>query len=166
MTGYYVYLISSLPTLQFGAKPPFSMERFFSMCEGLVSSEDLEEVKSSLKGEGEGRYRDFERTLRNELVKIRAHRKHMDASRFLRSDGYADQWISHIAAGACRNPSVLDAERLLDQDRWRFLDELSVGHYFDLESLMIYAHKLSIAEKWERVVTADAGQLLEEALKK
>lgn len=164
MSGYYTYLISSLPVLHFGAKPPFSIEKLFSICAGLISPEDIEALKSSLKDEGTGRYHDFETPLRNELVKIRAHRKHLDAAKFLREDGYAGQWVSHIAAGACRNPSVIDAERALDLDRWRFLDELSAGHYFDIEILMIYARKLSILEKWERVRTADANKLLEETL--
>lgn len=150
--------------LNFGAKPPFTMEKLFSMSADLISPEDLEELKSALKDEGAGEYREFETALRNELVRIRAQRKHLDASRFLRSDGYADQWISHIAANASRNPSIIDAERLLDLDRWRYLDELSAGHYFDLESLMIYARKLSILEKWERVRTAETNELLEEAL--
>ena len=163
MSGYYIYLISSLPMLQFGAKPPFSMEKFFSVCAELISPEDLEALKDSLKDFGEGRYRDFETALRNELVKIRAQRKHLDASRFLRRDGYADQWISHIAAGVCRNPSVIEREKMLDLDRWRFLDELSIGHYFDIELLMIYARKLSILERWEEIRTADANKLLEEA---
>ena len=164
MSGYYVYLISSLPMLQFGAKPPFSTEKFFSVCAELISPEDLEALKNSLKDFGVGRYHDFETALRNELVKIRAQRKHLDASRFLRRDGYADQWISHIAAGACRNPSVIGREKMLDLDRWRFLDELSIGHYFDIELLMIYARKLSILEKWERVRAADADKLLKEVL--
>jgi len=161
MSGYYIYLISSLPTLYFGAKPPFSMEKFFSICDGLIPPQEMEILKSSVRGEGEGEYRDFETALRNELVRIRAHRKHLDAARFLRMDGYADQWISHIAASASRNPSVIDAQKTLDQDRWRVLDELSTGHYFDLELLMIYARKLSILEKWERVRAADANKLLE-----
>ncbi|MFA5255979.1 MAG: DUF2764 family protein [Candidatus Omnitrophota bacterium] len=164
MSGYYVYLISSLPALQFGAKPPFSMEKFFSICAGLISPADLERLKTSLKGFDGSRYHDFETALRNELVRIRAQRKHLDASGFLRRDGCADQWISHIAAAASRNPSVIDGEKTLDMDRWRFLDELSMGHYFDMELLMIYARKLSILEKWERVRTADAGKLLEKAL--
>ena len=164
MSGYYIYLISSLPMLHFGAKPPFNMERFFSMCGELIPPEDLETLKGSLKDEGEGRYHDFEIALRNELVKIRAQRKHLDPSKFLRRDGYADQWISHAAAGAYRNPSVIGREKMLDLERWRFLDELSVGHYFDIELLMAYAHKLSILEKWERVRAADANKLLEEAL--
>ena len=150
--------------LQFVAKPPFSFEKFLSVCGELISREDLEALKSSLKDEGESIYHEFETALRNELVKIRVQRKHLDASKFLRRDGYADQWISHIAAGACRNPSVIEREKMLDLDRWRFLDELSIGHYFDIELLMIYARKLSILERWERVRTADADKLLEETL--
>ncbi|MDP2929199.1 MAG: DUF2764 family protein [Candidatus Omnitrophota bacterium] len=164
MSGYYIYLISSLPMLHFGTKPPFSTEKFFSICAELISPEDLGALKDSLKGLGGSEYHDFETALRNELVKIRAQRKHLDASKFLRGDGYADQWISHIAAVACRNPSLIDAEKMLDLDRWRFLDELSIGHYFDMEILTIYACKLSILERWERVRTADANKLLEEAL--
>jgi hypothetical protein len=164
MTGYYVYLISSLPVLHFGTKPPFSMEKFFAICSELIPAGDLEILKSSLEDEGEGRYHDFETALRNELVKIRAARKHLDAAKFLRRDGYAEQWISHAAAGAYRNPSVIGAQKMLDQDRWRFLDELSVGHYFDIEILMIYARKLLILERWEYVRTADADKLLEETL--
>ena len=134
------------------------------MCAELISSEDIIALKDSLKDDARGRYNDFETALRNELVKIRAQRKHLDPSKFLRRDGYADQWVSHIASGAARNPSVTEQERLLDMDRWRFLEELSIGHYFDIEMLMIYARKLSILEKWERVRTANANRLLEEAL--
>jgi len=164
MSGYYIYLISSLPALHFGAKPPFSMEKFFSVCTELISREDMEALENSLKGEGNGAYHDFETALRNELVKIRAQRKHLDASRFLRRDGYADQWISHVAVSAYRNPSVMDRERMLDLERWRFLDELSIGHYFDLELLIIYTRKLSILERWESIRVADANKLLEGAL--
>ena len=150
--------------LHFGTKPPFSMDKFFSTCEDLISGKDLEILKNSLNDESDGRWGEFEIALRNELVKIRAARKHLDASKFLRKDGYADQWISHIAITAHRNPSIIEAERMLDQDRWAFLDELSIGHYFDIELLMIYARKLSILERWERVRAADAGKLLEESL--
>ena len=164
MPGYYIYLISSLPTLQFGARPPFTMEKFFSTCAELISPEDMETLKGSVTDSGEGRYHDFETALRNELVKIRAQRKRLDAAKFLRRDGYADQWIAHIAAGAYRNPSVIDREKALDLERWKFLDELSMGHYFDIELLVIYARKLSILERWERARRADADKLLEEAL--
>ncbi len=172
MAGYYIYLISSLPMLHFGAKPPFTMGKFLSACAELIDPGDLEILKGSLDDDLSEdrdappvikRWRDFSIALKNELVKIRSARRHIDASRFLRRDGYADQWISHIAIGAYRNQSILEGERTLDGERWKFLDELSIGHYFDIELLMIYARKLSILERWDRVRTADAKKLLEEA---
>lgn len=173
MSGYYTYLISSLPMLHFTAREPFSTKKFLAICSELLSCQDMDALKNSMD---EGRedyagpspifkiWREFEIALRNELVKIRASRKHIDASRFLRSDGYADTWITHIAASACRAQPAIEAERMLDQERWRVLDGLSIGHYFDLELLIIYGQKLLILERWERVRTADGAKLLEETL--
>jgi hypothetical protein len=71
---------------------------------------------------------------------------------------------AHIAINAYRKTSIIEAEKTLDAERWQYLDELSVGHYFDLDTLVIYAFKLLILEKWDRIATADAGRLLEETL--
>jgi hypothetical protein len=54
---------------------------------------------------------------------------------------------------------------MLDEARWRMLEELCVGHYFDLDFLIIYALKLLILERWQRIRTADGGRLLEEVLR-
>jgi hypothetical protein len=40
------------------------------------------------------------------------------------------------------------AEELLDRFRWRILDDLEVGHYFDLKKLMVYYLKAQIL--WRR----------------
>lgn len=160
MAGYYVYLISSLPMLNFGAKGPFSYDKFLGMCEGLISERDMDSLrKTDLK-----KWREFDMALKNELVKIRASRKHTDAVKYIRQDGYADPSIAHIAMNAHRAKSIIDAEKTLDHERWAFLDELSAGHYFDIEILMIYALKLLILERWERVRRSDKELLLEKTL--
>jgi len=41
MAGYYAYLLSSLPMLHFGVKPPITFEAFQAVCRGLVSDEEL-----------------------------------------------------------------------------------------------------------------------------
>jgi hypothetical protein len=41
MPSYYTYLISSLPALSFGAKPPLGMKGFFALCEGLIADTQL-----------------------------------------------------------------------------------------------------------------------------
>ncbi|OIO79981.1 MAG: hypothetical protein COZ98_03950 [Candidatus Omnitrophica bacterium CG_4_8_14_3_um_filter_43_15] len=160
MPGYYIYLASSLPMLHFGAKPPFTSERFLKMCEGLVSEADtmLLENPSLLQWQA------FDTALRNELVKIRAGRIHKDPLVYLREGASTDTGIAVIAANACRNPSILDAEKYLDEQRWRFLDELLFGHYFDIDFLIIYALKLRILQRWEKIAVANKSILLEEVL--
>lgn len=173
MANFYTYLISSFPALQFGMKPPFSFENFLNHCRRFMPDSDMEIIKSpSIAGDyiydGAhpvlGKWQDFDSDLRNEVAKIRAGRRRIDPGKFVRRDGPADLYIAHAAANVCRNPSVLEAERMLDQERWRFLDELSFGHYFDIDILIIYALKLLILERWERVNSADKAAELEKAL--
>lgn len=175
MPVFYTYLISSLPMLHFGMKPPFACERFIEYCARFIPESDVATLKkASITGEylGQGahptlkKWQDFDTLLRNELVKVRASYLHQDPDKYLRQDKYAPTYIMHIVLNAHRIPSILDAEKALDEERWRFLDELAFGHYFDLEILLIYYLKLLILQRWERVYTADKTKILEEALAK
>lgn len=173
MAGYYIYLVSSLPMLHFGAKPPLSLERFIQLAGELLSQEDVRILEAcTQKNIYEQRidqptlnqWRAFDGALRNELVKVRSSRKKTDPAKYLRQDGFTEPSISHLALNAYRSPSILEGERMLDMERWRFLDELSIGHYFDLNVLIVYALKLMILERWEKIRTADKEQLLEELI--
>jgi len=171
MAGFYTYLISSLPMLQFGAKPPFSFERFINICQDKIPGAARDLIKLIAEGRGyEGhqatlkQWFAFDKALRNELVKIRAIRKHIDPLKYIRGDEYVEPHIAHIAMNAHRNPAVLEAEKTLDRDRWNALDELAAGHYFDLDFLIVYALKLLILERWERINSADKSRLLQEVL--
>lgn len=103
----------------------------------------------------------FETGLRNELSKIRAVRRHEDPERYLRKGVEAEADIARVAMNAYRNPSILGAEKMLDEARWRKLDELAVGHYFDIDFLVVYAYKLLILQRWEKVRIADKPRVLE-----
>lgn len=185
MTGYYPYLISSLPMLHFGMKPPFSSEKFLEICRQFIPEADIEAIKkSAISGEcvtAEIRpaparrggfhptlkkWQEFDTSLRNELVKIRCLHKHIAPEKYLRAEGYVPACIVHLAATVHRTPDILEAEKLLDQGRWYFLDGLSFGHYFDLDFLLIYALKLFILERWDKIITADKEAVLEEVLAK
>ena len=162
--------------LHFGGKAPFSFGKFIKTCKNLVSERDSSALRAipqiNKYADDEAGYailkkwRDFDTTLRNELVKIRSSRKKVDPAKYLRESGYADPSVTHIAISAHRNPSVLEAEKILDQERWRHLDELASGHYFDIDFLIIYGFKLLILEKWERILTVDKSRTLEDALRK
>lgn len=163
--------------LQFGMNPPFSFEKFLQMCRDNISAKDFGIIKTaSLDGAYTSkdtkapaalkRWRCFDTALRNELVRIRSARRHVEPDKHLRRDAGVDAPIAHIAMNVYRTPSVLDAERMLDEQKWRKLEELALGHYFDMDFLVVYAYKLLILERWEGIHTADSQHLLEEALKR
>ena len=174
MADFYPYLVASLPTLHFAIKPPFPTEKLLEKCQELIPEKDfvllleLPDTNNAITEETNQptikNWLSFDSALRNELVKIRASRLHTDAQRYLRADGYVNPNITHIALTAYLNPSILEAERFLDHERWKALDELSIGHYFDLDFLIVYAYKLRILERWEKIAIADKQTLLEEAI--
>lgn len=163
MPNFYTYLISSLPMLQFGAKPPFTANSFIEYCRGLIGQEELnllQEIFSNPMGISSSYsslfnvYKESERQLRNELVKLRAGRKKIDPNKYIRGEDSADAYIGHAASLSYRNPSILEGERTLDQKRWEILDNLALGHYFDFDLLVIYALKLLIMQKWQAIAEA------------
>ncbi|MCX5656930.1 MAG: DUF2764 family protein [Candidatus Omnitrophica bacterium] len=166
-------MISSLPMLHFGMKPPFSLERFKELCRRLIPEKDLEVIDFALQKEIHY-YKEmphvlkewvaFDTTLKNELVKIRAGHRKEDPSRYTRESGSVEISLMHLISNATRNPSLIESERMLDMEKWRKLEELSLGHYFDLEILVIYALKLGILGRWENIRSADKTRLIEEAL--
>ncbi|MEW6008259.1 MAG: DUF2764 family protein [Candidatus Omnitrophota bacterium] len=173
MSYFYTYLISSLPSLQFGTKPPFSFKEFIIYCQRFIPDADIQILKKlSISGDYSTivqatlkKWQDFDSTLRNELVKNRAQRMHIDPGRYLRKDRFPEAFITNIAITALRSSSILEAEKILDLARWQALDDFCFGHYFDLDFLIIYCLKLLILERWERINISDKKQVLEEALK-
>jgi hypothetical protein len=105
-----------------------------------------------------------EQALRNELVRIRCARKKIDPQHHLRGDAYAEPSIARTAHQAARQASPLEAERILDLARWQYLEELSLGHYFDRDFLFIYGLKLKLLERWERVGREGGARLAAEAI--
>jgi hypothetical protein len=173
MSNFYIYLISSLPMLQFGAKPPFSFAQFLEKSQDLIPEEDLNILKG-VSRIGEYFYSGVQPTLlkwelfdtmiRNELVRINAAHKKINTEQYLRLDGYIEPEIAHMVSAIYRNPAHLEAEKALDLERWHYLEQLETGHFFDLDILIIYALKLLILERWEKVRSADKEKLLEQAL--
>lgn len=174
MPSYYTYLMSSLPYLVFNSRPPFSLEDFFNTCLYCVSKADLIRVKEAVTDfDYQASLKDtpllkewhcFNLALRNELVRARSVRMKVDPLKYLRNDAHFSTAIRHIAMAAYRTQNILEAEKLLDLERWRFLDEVSAMHHFDIDSLIAYALKLKILIRWDKVYSANSESVLQEAL--
>ena len=174
MAEFYPYLIASLPTLHFGMKPPFSFEQFLETCCGFIPERDYQ-VLSTLqqpehysekdrKHRSIGQWIQLDTALRNEIVKSRAGRRHIDPATYLRPDTYTGPSLAPIVAAAELSPSVLEGEKILEQKRWNMLDEFAIGHYFDLDALIVYGYKLLILYRWEKIRSANAPILLQETV--
>jgi hypothetical protein len=141
-------------------RAPFTPEKFIGLCSEMIGSGDLEIIKSIFSEKEEAYsltqptikywYR-FNNGLRNELVKIRASRKHVPADKYLRPDLEYDVELAHIAMNIHRIPSLIEAERALDNEKWRYLEGLAQGHYFDIDVLIVYAYKLLILNRWDHI---------------
>lgn len=175
MPDYYIYLVSSLPMLHFGAKPPLSFDGFISLCSGKIAEGAIDTLKrSSINGDyaydpdapaAVRQWQGFDTALRNEIAKARSLRKKADPARYLHRDGaWLQSELFHLAMAAIRSRSSVESEKILDEARWRALDEFEKGHYFDLDILAVYAHKLLILEKWEEARTAKKDKLLESVM--
>jgi hypothetical protein len=162
MANFYPYLASSLPTLSFGMKAPFSFEDFLEKCRGSIPGEDFEILahlplpdeygRVNIKNKSVKKWVDFDIALRDELAHIRASRKHIDPSVHIRKDGFPASLLSQTAMSAWRSASILEAEKFLDQARWEALEELGLGHFFNLDFILLYAYKLMILERWNKII--------------
>lgn len=160
--------------LQFESKPPFDFDKFLKICGDLIPDRDFSSLKRvSMNGEYIDdayrnatlrKWKEFDVAVRNEFVPIRARHRKEDPLKYLHEDGFVDPSISHIAINASRAHTPLEAERLIDRERWRFLDELAIGHYFDFDFLVTYAYKLLILLRWDNIMRADKEALVREML--
>lgn len=174
MVDFYPYLIASLPMLHFGMKPPFSFDRFLEECRPFMPERDFKILRTLPQPEQyqerEKRRRlvqewiEFDTALRNELVRIRATRKQREPAAYIRAGVYGDLSTGPAVMAASTQTSLLDAEKALDELRWKKLEDLAAGHYFDLDLLITYGYKLLILGRWERIRTAEGHILLEHAV--
>ena len=67
-------------------------------------------------------------------------------------------------SAADKEENLLEGEMILDRFRWAFLNELELGHYYDLEFITIYGIKLTILERYH-VLDSPAGEELFEQIK-
>ena len=160
--------------LHFATKPVLSLKGFLNSCAELINQPEVALIRQAISTDGYAldasasgallKWKEFDLGLRNELAKARAIRKKIPGEKFLRPPGQSDMNITHIAQGAIRKLSILEAEKFLDLERWKKLDEISSGHYFDLDFLLVYALKLVILERWEKINFSDKTGIIEKVL--
>lgn len=158
MANQYYYTVSSLPMLFIDSEKFMTQEEFFECCETTISENDFKILKSaSILPEDNSesnivltKWNSWENSLRDELVKLRAAKKGLDADRFLSGDA-GESGVFELARDAYNAASPLEAETFLNRGRWEYLEMLESGHYFDLGRLIIYYLQLQILERKSQI---------------
>ena len=161
--GGYFYTVASLPYLTFDTASPMGEEDFLFLCQNTVSSADWKVLQQarfpSLAGLKTGNttldsWRTGEQSLRAELAKLRAAKKGMETESYNRYGVYS-QSILDAARKAFGEESPLDAEMTILRALWSLLDELEVGHLFDVDKLIVYYLKMQVVGLKNRRNKAD-----------
>jgi hypothetical protein len=151
----YYYLVASFPLLFYDTERITSRREFLDLCGQhisprhyqLLSSTSTTDLRPTTPSCGIlDLWREWETSLRNELVRLRAKKRGTEAEAYL----VDSPWIinaQQIAREAFGQESPLQAEDTLNRARWSYLDELEVGHYFDIEKVLVYALRLQILER-------------------
>jgi len=141
----YYYFIAQLPHLYFGKETHITIDKFFEEGEKWLSQGDFSLLKeidisnfSIQKSDPEvvRLYKGFEYNLREDLASYRRARKV--------SQEYKTRFIS---SGILKELNPLEIEKTLMKIRWDFIEQLEVGHHFDIDILILYLYKLQILER-------------------
>lgn len=140
MSKYY-YFISELPFLKFNEKPFVTKDFFLEEARKWLSEKDfriltgvnIDDFKERKDVDILGKYKKFEETLRQYIVKKRNNKSIVKAFENISPE---------LLEG---NP--LEVEIKLFKKRWHFIESLELDHFFDIGFLILYFLKLQILDK-------------------
>jgi len=156
----YYYLVATLPMLRYDGALPFDTDSFLDICKNKVSNADYQTLSDALMGKSSShlflkKWQKFSLMVQNELNEQRSRKLGISSTKY-RNEGEKEYRISEAVRHALSNENVLDAEISLLVLKWKFLDELSALHVFDLEGLLSYAIKLQLLQR-KSLFTCEGG---------
>jgi hypothetical protein len=151
----YYYLISSLPSLRWGESSGITLAQFMELCRHHLNSKDLARLEAlTLRPDGKIvfpkhstalTWREWDAELRHSMAEKRSQDKAAHRSQCQPSQ---ENKLNVAEIYNHKNPAA--REQALDGIRWKRIEELEFGHYFDLNRLYLYKFKLLLQEKWRQ----------------
>ncbi len=165
----HVYLVSSLPFLRFGEKPPLGAEAFRAACVGWLSGDELAQVDALLENREPSEdpaagVWNAEVQLRNAVVRVRAKNRGIDAGRFLQPHEGFSVTLEKQVTDAFTRPDPLEQEMDLDRARWMLADELALTDPYGLPGVLAFAVQVRIAERWAQLDEEAGKEKVEELI--
>jgi hypothetical protein len=162
------YLVSSLPTLRIGEKPPMGREAFRAACVGWLSEDELGLIDAALENREPAMagcasaWWNTEVQLRDAVVRVRAKNRNTDASPFIKPHEGFSATIEKMVTDAFTRPDPLEQEMDIDRARWSLVEELAVFEPFGFAAILAFAVKVRIAERWAGMEDATGQERVEE----
>ncbi len=163
----YYFLLSSLPALSPEASQVISLEDFLATSRDWLNERDwlllteakLEPVYTDNSNRVVSSWLAWESGLRNAMLRIRSSKSSQDAGQYARKDQQGNDFqafheVSELARTASNASNPLEAELLLLKGRWNFLDSLELGHFFDIERLIVYKLKVLLLQRKNQMTVA------------
>jgi hypothetical protein len=104
------------------------------------------------------RWIQFDHTLKNQIAAFRAAQKGKDPGDYVKGGLQTSPYVTELLHQAVKCGDPLKAERMIDEARWKYLDELSAWHLLDLDYLIIYGLKLKILGRYQRIFHSSEGK--------
>lgn len=155
----YYALISSLPDLNIDEKPPFSKDDFIQMCINFIDEKQLLLLKQIIKSPYNlytddlliKKWNDVDTQIRNKIANYRSqsHRQNNNTFQKIHNNfnGSIDQRLTE--AFSLKNP--LQKEKEIDNIRIQALEEEMGLDLFSFARVILYAIKLYIVLKWNKM---------------
>jgi hypothetical protein len=168
----YYFFVSSLPTLVFGRKPPVDFSLVAQYCKTYLDTTDLIILNKIISGDADADrlsrfyydWRMWDQGLSKELAALRAHKINCkENGRPFALPGRHPEYQGLLTRlFSVAHP--LEAEMMLAKARWKHLDEMEFGCYFNFEKIISYVLKLQIMERLESFDQIEGGHRLDTAL--
>ncbi|HKL21888.1 MAG TPA: DUF2764 family protein [Tichowtungia sp.] len=170
----HIYLVSSLPTLRIGDKPPMGAEAFRAACTGWLSDDELDAVDAALENRAPTQsgvasaWWNGEVQLRDAVVRVRSKNRGVEGSSFIKPYEGFSATIEKMVTDAFTRPDPLEQEMELDRARWSLIEDLTLTAPFGFAAVLAFAVKVRIAERWaqmdEEAGKQNVEQFIEAAL--
>lgn len=169
MAQYY-FTVASLPMLALDEQPFYTSGELAEICMKELSSDEADNVRRALEyfatPEVDGTYlgilktyHRWEQSVRRALATARAQRLGWETSNEITE---IEPESEHIARELINQESPYEAELQLQRVRWDKLEELSVGHYFDADSIVLYILKALVIERYRQMDKEDGAERFNE----
>ncbi len=161
------YLVSSLPVLRLGEKPPMDVVGFRAACTGHLSDNETAAIEAVLENREPppglaSKHWNTEVQLRDAVVRVRAKNRGVDAAPFLKPfDGFSVT-VEKMVSDALGRSNPLEQEEDVDRIRWMLADELALTDPFGFPGVLAFAIKVRMAERWAQMDETMGQEKVEE----